>query len=163
MASNVHLFHKHAPKGSGIVSDNHKIAAARVQLKLYALAWVESRHGVDTSPAFVWDALVLFCEAAKRYVCSFDNSNPNKLVDPTITKDIGGASERTMTGRTAAAGRQQLKLGALAYEATRRGADGGIGFSRDGLAMLCQAAISYVEQLDNIDRTHLRDRLSIEE
>jgi hypothetical protein len=165
MASNVRVFHAHA---KGAIVDNHQIAGARVQLKLYSLSYVEARHGADGGPGLCWDALVLLCQAAIRYVRALEGGAGGEKkaapIDRTIRDDNGSAgSSRTMMGDRVGAARTQLKLATLAYEATRRGADGGIGFARDGLALLCQSAIHYVEALDNTDRSHLVDRLAIED
>lgn len=153
-----------APKG--VVDRTSQTAGPRIRLKLYALAYVESRHGIDASEAFAWDALVLYCQAAIGYVAALEgNKNKRELVDPTIHKDRGAHNERTMNADRITATRTELKLAALGYEACRRGADTYTQVAVSGLAMVCQAAIRYVEALEGpgSDKSHLVDRARLEE
>lgn len=57
------------------------------------------------------------------------------------------------TGDSHAAGRARLKLklAAIAYGNARHGIDADQGLSRAGLALLCQAAIEYVEAITGSD------------
>lgn len=45
-----------------------------------------------------------------------------------------------------------LQLAAIAYAAARHGVDADVGMAREGLAILCQAAIDFVESLPKEDQ-----------
>lgn len=164
VGAKVNLFHRHGAVAKGAVVDSQgRSAPARIRLKLYALAYVESRHGIDASPAFSWDALALFCQSAIAYVGALEGTKKN-LSDPSIHKDRGPANERTMTGDRVAAARTELKLAALGYEACRRGADAYTQMASSGLGLVCQAAIRYVEALEGgSDKSDLVNRIGLEE
>lgn len=164
VGAKVTTFHRNAPRGA-ITESHSRSAPARIRLKLYALAYVESRHGIDASPAFSWDALSLYCQAAIAYVGALEGVDKRHLTDPTIHKDQGPANARTMTGDRVAAARTELKLAALGYEACRRGADSYTQGATHGLGFVCQAAVRYVEALEGpgSDKSNLVDRIRLEE
>ncbi len=164
--ANVRVFNN-LPKG--IRAPSRESAGARVRLKLYALAYVEARHGVDASAAMCWDALVLYCNAALMYVAALEGSRePSVLIDRTIQDDRGPGAVRTMApgGDRAAQARTELKLAAMGYEATRRGADSYTQGGHAAIAIVCQAAIKYAEALSaggGADKSHLYNNLGLEE
>lgn len=164
--ANVRVFNN-APKG--VRAPTRESSHARVRLKLYALAYVEARHGVDASPAMCWDALVLYCQSALMYVASLEGKDPSVGVpiDRTIHDDRGPSASRTMVpgGDRVAQARTELKLAAMGYEAVRRGADSYTQGGHAAIAMVCQAAIRYAEALEGgtADKSHLFTQLGIEE
>lgn len=121
-------------------ADTHKIAHARVQLKLAALAYADSRHGTDSNDGMVLMAVALLARASFWYVGALENV------------DRSGTRIPEPDGRF-----DHIKLAALAYVGTRHGGDGGGGFCRDGLALLCQAAIRFVESIDKVNRANVVD------
>lgn len=144
MASNVRTFHQHARPGDR--TDNHQIAHGRIQIKLAALAFVETRHGVDSGdlcPA----AIEVLCEAAIRYV--------EALAGTTMPKHLGPHMRE--------ADNKPLQLAALAYASTRKGSDTGQAFVGAGLQALCQAAIRYAEAVTREPKSHLMDKAMLGE
>lgn len=151
----------------GVRAPSRESAGARVRLKLYALAYVESRHGVDASAALSWDALVLYCQAALMYVASLEGREPSTLpIDRTIQDDRNPAA-RTMIpgGDRVSMARTDLKLAAMGYEALRRGSDSYTQGGHMALAMVAQAAIRYAEALEGpgADKSHLNNHLGLED
>lgn len=160
--SRVQIFNR-----SGLPRQSRDQLNARIRLKLYALAYVEARHGIDASPALLWDALVILCETAKIYVGALEGLDKRNLIDRSLADDRGAANGRTMGGQArdrVSAARTELKLAALAFEANRRGADS-TAYDGFGLALVCQAAIQYVEALEGPvgSKSHLMDSLSLED
>lgn len=107
--------------------DPQAAGRARQRIKLAAIGYVNSRHGVDSDPALVRAGVALLCRAAIEYVEALSGARPQ-------LRGRRGDSE-------------QLQLAAIAYAAARHGVDADVGMAREGLAMLCQAAIGYVESL----------------
>lgn len=130
----VRTFHAHVP--AGMSADNHRVAAARVQLKLAAIAYESTRHGADASLLLCQAGLLTLCHAAIRYIEALSEQDLSGVRDP-----MTGGDDATARGRA------HLNLAALAYVGARQGADSCQGFCSDGLAALCQAAIRYVEAL----------------
>jgi hypothetical protein len=136
--NNVRVFHKGARPGDHL--DTHQIAHARVSLKLAALAFGESRHGVDSGdlcPA----ALLVLCQAAVKYVEELS----------------GNVLPKRFEQRLETADNRNLRNAATAYASTRHGADSGQSFVSAGLARLCQSSIRYVEMLTGESKAHLVD------
>ena len=106
---------------------------ARQRLKLLAIGYASARHGVDGEIELVRAGIARLCQGAVEYVVA---AAPEALKNRRI--DRPGNSE-------------MLQLAALAYANARHGIDADVGMSREGLAMLCQAAISYVESLPWVD------------
>ncbi len=110
--------------------DTAKIGAARVRLKLAALAYAGVRHGIDADPNIVQHGVAMLCEAAARY--------------------YGMLIGQTLTGRGLRLDHEacnQLRLAAIAYTSVRHGADANEESARVGLGILCQASIRYCEAL----------------
>jgi len=107
--------------------DPHAAGRARQRLKLAAIGYVGSRHGVDADPDLSRAALALLCQIAHEFVESLGTMRKKR-------RDREGHIE-------------PLKLAAIAYASARHGIDADVGMSREGLALLCQGAISYVESL----------------
>jgi len=101
----------------------------RQRLKLLAIGYASSRHGVDGEIELVRGAITRLCQGSVEYVAA---AAPHVLKNRRI--DRPGNSE-------------MLQLAALAYANARHGIDADVGMAREGLSMLCQAAVSYVESL----------------
>jgi len=109
--------------------DSLAAGQARQRLKLLAIGYASARHGVDGEIELVRAGITRLCQGAVEFVAA---AAPEALKNRRI--DRPGNSE-------------MLQLAALAYANARHGIDADVGMSREGLAMLCQAAISYVETL----------------
>ncbi len=59
------------------------------QLRLAALAWVESRHGADGGPGFCRDGLGNLCQAAIDYAQALDGEDKSTLKDHGLLSDSG--------------------------------------------------------------------------
>lgn len=129
-----------AKKGDGIANDTLAIAQRRVRLKLAALAFSGSRSGADAQ-GLVGRGLEFLALSAAEYVRELVGGTGR--VDPrdllTDEQHIGG-----------------LRLAAIAYCETRHGSDSTTKFTESGLAMLCGAAIEYVQGLPAWGRAALR-------
>lgn len=77
VGANVRTFHAGAKPGQP--TDNHRIAAARVQLKLAALAYCETRHGADAGPGFTRAGLQALCQAAVIYTEALQGADAGEL------------------------------------------------------------------------------------
>lgn len=83
--ANVRTFHAGAKPGDRV--DNPRIAAMRVQLKLAALAYVETRHGADAGTGFTRAGLQALCAAAVRYTeALLDRDDMSDLVELALTE-----------------------------------------------------------------------------
>lgn len=110
--------------------DSHAAGRARQHLKLAAIGYVNARHGLDASEELLRGGLMLLCQKAIDFV-----------------ETIPGATGRSPRVDLQRGDHETLKLAAIAYVHARHGIDADVGMSREGLAMLCQAAINYVESL----------------
>lgn len=110
--------------------DSLAAGRARQKLKLAAIGYANSRHGVDANVEIARAGLTRLCQIAVEFVDALAGAPlKNRRIDYRQ-----GDSE-------------MLQLAALAYANARHGIDADVGMAREGLAMLCQAAISYVESL----------------
>lgn len=110
--------------------DSHAAGRARQHLKLAAIAYANARHGLDASAELAHAALVFLCQKAAEFVETLPGSSPrNRRIDSTRGDH------------------ETLQLAAIAYACARHGIDADVGVAREGLALLCQAAIRYVESL----------------
>jgi hypothetical protein len=110
--------------------DSLAAGRARQKLKLAAIGYANVRHGVDADVELARAGLSRLCQVAVEFVdalagtplknCRIDNRQGNSLA---------------------------LQIAAIAYASARHGIDADVGMAREGLATLCQAAISYVESL----------------
>lgn len=126
----------HAPNG-------HATARARIQLKLAALA-VKASGEIASKD----DRRTAELErAAIRMLHDASFSYVGALVGPDLSRDGDAAHARAaMVG---------LELAVHTYNATRIGRDANTEFCRAGVAMLCSAAIAYVEAVTGRDRPGL--------
>lgn len=110
------------------VNGGDSIAAgrARQHLKLAALGYANARHGLDATDALVCAGLRLLCQKAWDYWAEMSLGPVPKNMRP----DQGNS--------------EVLKLAAIAYANVRHGVDADVGMAREGMAVLCQAALDYV-------------------
>lgn len=70
--------------------DSHAIGRARVKLKLAAIAYANSRHGVDADVGLSRAGLALLCQMACEYYEALSCADPLKRpVDPHLQLDNG--------------------------------------------------------------------------
>jgi hypothetical protein len=111
------------------VNGGDSLAAGRCRqrLKLAALGYANARHGVDAEVELARAGLTRLCQIAGEFVDALDGT------------------PRRIDCRQGDSG--MLQLAAIAYASARHGIDADVGMAREGLAMLCQAAISYIESV----------------
>jgi len=120
------------PRSIGTGSANGDSLAAgrgRQRLKLAAVGYAASRHGIDAHEELVREGVERLCKLALEFV----ETLPGSL-----------AKGRRLHPQTRSEG---LQIAALAYAAARHGVDAEVGIVREGMANLCQAAIDFVEAL----------------
>ncbi len=109
--------------------DSLAAGRSRQRLKLYAIGYVNARHGIDGSEELVQAGSKLLRQAALDFVDALSGS-----LSRARRYDLLGDDET-------------LRLAAIAYVNSRHGIDADVGMAREGLSLLCQAAIDYVESL----------------
>lgn len=110
--------------------DSHAAGRARQHLKLAAIGYANARHGLDASAELSRAALAFLCQKAVEFVETLPGSSlKNRRID------------------LAHGDHETLQLAAIAYASARHGIDADVGMSREGLALLCQASIHYVESI----------------
>ena len=114
----------------------HAAGRGRQRLKLGAIGYAHSRHGIDTDIDRARAALRILCQMAIEFVAAL----PGMLLkNRRIDLYAQGDSE-------------MLQFAAIAYASARHGVDADVGMVREGLALLCQAAIDFVESLPKEDQ-----------
>lgn len=116
--------------GTSNVGDTLAAGRGRQRLKLAALSYASARHGIDAQEALVRQSIALLCKIAFEFV-----------------EALQGALTRGRSLDPARAHSEMLQVTAIAYAAARHGIDADVGMAREGLAMLCQAAIDFVGSL----------------
>jgi hypothetical protein len=117
------------------VGDSHAMGRARLKLKLSAIAYASSRHGVDSDAVLSNAGRVFLHKAALDYYEALTGATLHKRpADPHLQRDDA-----------------RLNLAAIAYANARHGVDADAGLSRAGLALLCSVAIEYCEALVSAD------------
>lgn len=111
--------------------DSLAAGRSRQRLKLYAIGYVNARHGIDASDELAQAGLRLLRQAAFDFVDALSGG-----VLKTRRCDLFPQGDDTT-----------LKLAAIAYVNSRHGIDADVGMAREGLALLCQASIDYVEAM----------------
>lgn len=112
-------------------SDSLAAGRARQKLKIVAIGYANARHGVDADVELTRAGLTRLCQAAVEFVDVLTGTQlKNRWTDLCHQGD-------SVT----------LQLAAIAYMSARHGIDADVGMAREGLSLLCQAAISYVESL----------------
>ena len=109
---------------------------ARQRLKLGAIGYVNVRHGIDTDVDLARAGLKVLCQMAIEFVATLPGTHfKNRRIDLLSQGDC-----------------ENLQLAAIAYVSARHGIDADVGMAREGLALLCQAAIDFVESLPRDDQ-----------
>jgi len=117
-------------------SDSQAAGRGRQRLKLAGLAYYNVRHGIDADVESTLAARKFLCKMAIEFVGSLPgNYLKNRRLDLYMQGDD-----------------EMLVLAAIAYASSRHGIDADVGMSREGLAMLCQASIDFVESLPKDDQ-----------
>ena len=116
-------------------ANSHAAARGRQRLKLGAIGYAISRHGIDTDADLVRAGVKVLCQMAIEFVAALTGVHPKRRID-----------------LYAQANSEMLQLAALAYSSARHGVDADVGIIREGLAFLCQAAIDFVESLPKEDQ-----------
>lgn len=122
--------------------DSLAAGRGRQRLKIAALGYANARHGVDADVELARAGLTRLCQIAGEFVDTLDGTT--RRID-------------CCQGDTAL-----LQLAAIAYASARHGIDADVGMAREGLAMLCQAAISYVESRPREDSSKRPKHLQLE-
>jgi hypothetical protein len=116
--------------------DSHAAGRGRQRLKLGAIGYAHSRHGIDTNDDKIRAAVAFLCQMAIEFVAALPGTYlKNRRLDLYAQGDS-----------------EMLQLAAIAYAAARHGVDADVGMAREGLAILCQAAIDFVESLPKEDQ-----------
>jgi len=117
------------------VGDSHAMGRGRLKLKLAAIAYVNSRHGIDSDAVLTRAGRVFLHTAAFEYYEALTGAPHHKRsIDPQReSQDV------------------KLDLAAIAYVNARHGIDADAGLSRAGLALLCSIAIEYCEASTHAD------------
>jgi hypothetical protein len=105
--------------------DSHASGRGRQRLKLAALGYFNSRHGMDADESFVAAARKLLRRLAVEFAETLTNVR---------YRDENGNDE-------------MLCVAAIAYATSRHGIDADVGMAKEGMGMLCQAAIDFCESL----------------
>lgn len=104
---------------------------ARQRLKFGAIGYFNARHGIDADLELATFARKELRRLAVEYAVSV--SGPQLKYRRVDLLDQGDD--------------ELLRFGAIAYSGARHGIDSDVGMAREGLAFLCQAAISFAESL----------------
>lgn len=121
-----------ARSSSGGGGDSIAAGQARQQLKLAAIGYVSARDGIDAAPELALAGFSFLCQKALEFVATISG---------------GTLKKRRMDLQQGAD--EELRIAAIAYVHARHGIDADVGMIREGLALLCQAAVHYVESLPN--------------
>ena len=116
-------------------SDSLAAGRSRQRLKLCAIGYVNARHGMDASDELVQTGVNLLRQGAIDFVDA-----------------LSGSPLKTRRCDLYPQGDETLKLAAIAYVNARHGIDADVGMAREGLSLLCQAAIDYVEALPSASK-----------
>lgn len=114
------------PQGSG--GDPRAAGRGRQRIKLGAIGYFNARHGVDSTPELVL--------AARKFL---------QRLAVEFAEAVTGVSMKNR--RVDQGDDEMLCLAAIAYVGSRHGIDADVGMAREGMAMLCQAAIDFAESL----------------
>ena len=129
---------RHSGNGQG---DSLAAGHGRQKLKLAAIGYVTSRHGVDAEADIAHAGLMFLALMALEYYEALMGVSPkNRPTDPYLQFGDVDVPEVSRA-------RKRLQLAAFAYVNARHGIDADAGMSRAGLALLAQAALEYYEVL----------------
>jgi hypothetical protein len=123
--------------GGDARGDSQAAGRGRQRLKLSAIAYNSARHGVDATVELAQAALWQMCQIGLEFVDALPGALlKNRRVDLYRQCD-----------------NEMLALAGIAYACARHGIDADVGMAREGLAMLCQAAIDFAELLPREDQS----------
>ncbi len=114
--------------------DSLAAGRGRQHLKLAAVGYASARHGVD--------ATVELAAAARLFL-------RQKAID--FVEALSGGLLKTRHVDYRQGNSEMLELVAIAYASVRHGIDADVGMAREGMALLCQAAVDFVEALPKED------------
>lgn len=117
----------HARITSG--GDTQAAGHGRQRLKIAALGYYASRHGMDADEARVTSARTFVCKTAIEFGEALGLLK-NRRTDLYLQADC-----------------EMLLTIAIAYGEARHGNDADVGMTREGMAMLCQEAANFCESL----------------
>ena len=121
-------------------SDSQGAGRGRQRLKLAGLAYYNVRHGIDADAESARAARMFLRKMAIEFVGTLPGTYlKNRRLDLYTQGDD-----------------EMLVLAAIAYASSRHGIDADVGMTREGLALLCQAAIDFVESLPRDDQSTKR-------
>jgi hypothetical protein len=129
-------FHTRVNGSDAHAANSHAAGRARQRLKLAAIGYVNARHGIDTDVDLARAGLMFLGQMAIEFVAALPGT---LLKNRRVDLYTQGTYE-------------MLKLAAIAYVSARHGVDADVGMAREGLALLCQAAIDFVESLPKEDQ-----------
>lgn len=135
----------HSRVNGGDVQASNSPAAgrARQRLKLSGIGYAHSRHGIDTDLDLCAKASMVLRQMAVEFVASLPGTGlRNRRID------LLAQADGTL-----------LELAAIAYASARHGVDADVGMAREGMALLCQAAIDFVESLPKEEPKRAADPL----
>lgn len=104
---------------------------ARQRLKIGAIGYFNTRHGVDADLAQATTARKALRRLAVEYA--------EAVTGPQLKYRRADLLDQGDDG--------MLQFAAIAYSAARHGIDADVGMAREGLAFLCQSAIGFSESL----------------
>jgi len=110
--------------------DSLAAGRGRQRLKFAAIGYASARHGVDADDDLVTAADALLRKMAVEFAEALSGPRKNRRPDLHLQGDS-----------------EMLRLCAIAYASSRHGIDADVGMAREGMAMLCQAAIDFDESL----------------
>lgn len=121
--------------GSG---DSAAAGRGRQRLKIGAIGYAASRHGIDATPDLVEASRKYYRQMALEYVSAL----PGDLLRNRRLDHPGDDTRLCAVG--------------IAYASARHGIDGDVGMAREAMAMLCQAAFDWSETLPLIEESPKR-------
>jgi hypothetical protein len=111
------------------IGEGDSLAAGRgrQRLKIAGLGYACGRHGIDATVELSQASVLHLCRMAIEYVAALPGSLlRGRRIDQPFQGDV-----------------EILQVAAIAYESCRHGIDADVGMAKEGLAMLCQAAVDY--------------------
>ncbi len=123
--------HARVNGSDAFASNSHAAGRGRQRLKLAGIGYAQSRHGIDADLDLAHKASMMLRQMAVEFVAALPGTAlKNQRIDLLAQADA-----------------KMLELAAIAYSSARHGIDADVGMAREGLALLCQAAIDFVESL----------------
>lgn len=118
--------------GGDFNSNSPAAGRGRQRLKLGALGYAHSRHGIDADLDRARVAVMILRKRAVEFVMTL----PGVLISSRRYDLLIAQGDSTL-----------LEFAAIAYASARHGVDADVGMAREGLVALCQEAIDFVESV----------------